>query len=221
MVSAVVLDARILVVEDESPVRRFLVAALESAGYSVVGAESGADAFERMVAAPPELVVLDVRMPGIDGFELCRRVRSTPSLSRIPVMLLTALDRPADVVAGLEAGADDFVSKPVEAAVLRARVAALFRRVKRNPTQPPPPPAAATPTTLPDLLRARVDELAEQAHLTPREREVLGLLLLGRSTSEVATAVGITHRTARFHGANVLEKLGADSRLDLFRVLLR
>jgi DNA-binding CsgD family transcriptional regulator/PAS domain-containing protein len=73
---------------------------------------------------------------------------------------------------------------------------------------------------LPDLLQQRVDELCARSRLTPREREVLQLLLLGRTDSDIATAVGITSRTARFHASNVLGKLGADSRLDLFRILL-
>ena len=119
---------RILVVDDDAAVRESLGRALRLEGYEVELASDGAEALERLDANgdDPDIVVLDVLMPNVDGLEVCRTLRRTGS--RLPVLMLTARDEVSDRVAGLDAGADDYVVKPFALAELLARVRALLRR---------------------------------------------------------------------------------------------
>src|SRR5216117_1837207 len=119
---------RILVVDDDAAVRESLGRALRLEGYDVELASDGSEALERLQGngADPDLVVLDVLMPNVDGLEVCRRLRR--SGSRLPVLMLTARDEVDDRVAGLDAGADDYVTKPFALDELLARVRALLRR---------------------------------------------------------------------------------------------
>jgi two-component system response regulator MprA len=119
---------RILVVDDDAAVRESLGRALRLEGYDVEMASDGSEALERLQGNgdDPDLVVLDVLMPNVDGLEVCRTLRRTGS--RLPVLMLTARDQVADRVAGLDAGADDYVVKPFALAELLARVRALLRR---------------------------------------------------------------------------------------------
>jgi DNA-binding response OmpR family regulator len=126
--------ARILVVEDDERIRASLRLALEEEGHAVEEADSGENAL-RMLAdgLAAEVVVLDVMLPGMDGFEVCRSLRRT---SDVPVIMVTARTDSHDVVAGLEAGADDYVTKPFVPKELSARVRALLRRARRPETEP-------------------------------------------------------------------------------------
>ena len=117
---------RVLVVDDEDAVRRALERALELEGYVVEQASDGQEALERIGHSVPDLVVLDVLMPNIDGLETCRRVRALEI--SVPVLMLTARDAVSDRVEGLDAGADDYLVKPFALAELLARVRALLRR---------------------------------------------------------------------------------------------
>ena len=119
---------RVFVVDDDAAVRESLGRALRLEGYDVELAADGAEALERLESdgADVDLVVLDVLMPAVDGLEVCRRLRRNGS--RLPVLMLTARDEVADRVAGLDAGADDYVVKPFALAELLARVRALLRR---------------------------------------------------------------------------------------------
>jgi two-component system response regulator ResD len=116
---------RILVADDEPRIRDLLRIVLESRGFAVSEAEDGAAALKEFAAAPPDMVVLDVMMPGMDGFECCRQLRSA---SDCPIIMLTAKGEDYDVVQGLECGADDYIVKPFTPMVLVARVQALLRR---------------------------------------------------------------------------------------------
>lgn len=117
--------ASLLLIEDDPLVRRGLELALTRHGHQVHTAGTGEDGLRQLAAAPPDLVILDLMLPGIDGFEVCRRVRAT---GEVPVIMLTARGDDFDVVAGLEAGADDYVVKPARPSVLDARVRAVLRR---------------------------------------------------------------------------------------------
>ncbi|HWA03293.1 MAG TPA: PleD family two-component system response regulator [Rhizomicrobium sp.] len=121
------MTARVLVVDDILSNVKLLEAKLSAEYFEVVTAFNGADALARMEEQPPDIVLLDVMMPGMDGFEVCRRVKANPRIAHIPVVMVTALDQPSDRVAGLEAGADDFLTKPVDDAALFARVRSLVR----------------------------------------------------------------------------------------------
>ncbi len=121
------MTARVLVVDDLEPNVKLLEAKLRAEYFDVLGAYSGKQAVERAISDQPDIILLDVMMPGMDGFEACRQIKATPETMHIPVVMVTALDQQADRVAGLEAGADDFLSKPVEDLALFARVRSLTR----------------------------------------------------------------------------------------------
>jgi two-component system, OmpR family, response regulator RegX3 len=116
---------RVLIVDDEEPLRASLSYALTREGFSVATAIDGPAALERAAETLPDVVILDLMLPGIDGVEVCRRLRET---SDVPVVMLTAKDHSADKVGGLSAGADDYVTKPFDTPELVARVHAVLRR---------------------------------------------------------------------------------------------
>jgi DNA-binding response OmpR family regulator len=122
-----VLSSRILMVEDDARIRASLRLALEDEGYEVDEAASGEDALVRFAETPADVVLIDIMLPGIDGFECCRQLRRSSS---VPVIMVTARADTHDVVAGLEAGADDYVTKPFVAKELAARIRALMRRAR-------------------------------------------------------------------------------------------
>jgi len=121
------MTARVLVVDDILSNVKLLEAKLTSEYFEVVTAFSGMEALGKIEDCDPDIVLLDVMMPGMDGFEVCRRIKANPKTAHIPVVMVTALDQPSDRVAGLEAGADDFLTKPVDDAALFARVRSLVR----------------------------------------------------------------------------------------------
>jgi DNA-binding response OmpR family regulator len=117
----------VLVVDDEPLGRETLIALLQPQGYQLLFAGSGPDALAQAADCPPDLILLDVMMPEMDGFEVCRRVRADPLLREVPIILLTALDDRVSRLQGIEAGADDFISKPFDRIELRARVRTITR----------------------------------------------------------------------------------------------
>jgi two-component system cell cycle response regulator len=121
------MTARVLVVDDILSNVKLLEAKLTAEYFDVVTAFNGLECLTKVAETAPDIVLLDVMMPGMDGFEVCRRIKSDPKTAHIPVVMVTALDQPSDRVAGLEAGADDFLTKPVDDAALFARVRSLVR----------------------------------------------------------------------------------------------
>jgi len=117
---------RVLVVDDDRAVRDALRRALTLGGYEVLPAEDGEQALEQVVQAVPDAVVLDVGLPGMDGLEVCRRVRMLGN--RVPILMLTARDAISDRIDGLDVGADDYMVKPFDVGELKARLRALLRR---------------------------------------------------------------------------------------------
>jgi two-component system cell cycle response regulator len=121
------MTARVLVVDDIPSNIKLLEARLVAEYFEVVSASNGQDALARIAEQEPDIVLLDVMMPGMDGFEVCRHIKNNPKTAHIPVVMVTALDQTSDRVAGLDAGADDFLTKPVDDAALFARVRSLVR----------------------------------------------------------------------------------------------
>ena len=121
------MTARVLVVDDILSNVKLLEAKLSAEYFEVISAFSGPECLTKIDETPPDIVLLDVMMPGMDGFEVCRRIKGNTKTAHIPVVMVTALDQPSDRVAGLEAGADDFLTKPVDDAALFARVRSLVR----------------------------------------------------------------------------------------------
>ena len=124
------MGTRILAVEDDERIRTAVRMALEDEGWEVEEAASGEDAIKVFDAAPTDVVLIDLMLPGIDGFELCRSIRRA---SDVPIVMVTARTDTHDVVAGLEAGADDYVTKPFQPKELSARIRALLRRARPTP----------------------------------------------------------------------------------------
>ncbi|HEY8555964.1 MAG TPA: response regulator transcription factor, partial [Actinomycetes bacterium] len=167
--------SRILVVDDDATVSDVVARYLARDGYAVETVADGRVALERALAAPPDLVVLDLMLPGMDGLDVCRRLRA---LAPVPIVVLTARGQEADRIVGLELGADDYVSKPFSPKELVARVRAVLRRA-RGPLAAAP----GGPVTLVDG-DLRVDVAARQARLaggvialTARELELLVFLM--------------------------------------------
>ena len=121
-------DELILVVEDEEDIQELLEYTLLNSGYRVDVTDRGEEALELVAENGPDLMVLDLMLPGLDGLEVCRRLKQTELTSTLPVIILTAKGEEEDVVAGFEAGADDYITKPFSPKVLSARVAAVLRR---------------------------------------------------------------------------------------------
>jgi DNA-binding NarL/FixJ family response regulator len=200
---------RVLVIDDDRMALQTTEAQLLPEGYELQLETGGAGALERLTHEPSDLVICDLMMPEIDGHAVCRAFKAHPEWRYVPIILLTGLDARDALVAGLEAGADEFVTKPVEGAVLRARARSMLRVRMTYKWLRLGNPAGD-----------RRSEIVAQARLTEREREVLDLLLLGRTHEDIARLLGITERTSKFHQANLLTKLGAESRLDLLRLFL-
>ncbi len=125
------MGTRILSVEDDERIRTALKLALEDEGWTVDEASSGEDAIDLFHRSVPDVVLIDIMLPGIDGFELCRTLRKS---SDVPIVMVTARNDTHDVVAGLEAGADDYLTKPFAPKELSARIRALLRRIRPSGT---------------------------------------------------------------------------------------
>jgi two-component system, OmpR family, KDP operon response regulator KdpE len=160
----------ILTVDDDPHVLRSLRAALESHGYDVRAAPSGASALEACASERPDVVLLDLAMPGLDGVEVCRRLRSW---SQIPILVLSARVQEAEKVRALDAGADDYVTKPFGTEELLARIRAALRREQARRDEEPV--IRAGRLTI-DLLGRRVEMDGQEIHLTRTEYELLRVL---------------------------------------------
>jgi DNA-binding response OmpR family regulator len=165
---------RILVVEDEPVINAAVADRLRAEGFLVDQAYDGPSAVERCADLEPDLVVLDVMLPGFDGHEVCRRIQATRP---VPVLMLTARDDEADVLVGLAVGADDYLTKPFRMRELVARVGALLRRVDRAAELASRPPARLVVGDLVlDTGTRRVTVAGEEVRLTPTEFDLLARL---------------------------------------------
>lgn len=207
-------ERRVLVVEDEQTIAEAVAARLRAEGFAVEIAGDGPSAVESVRMRPPDLVVLDVMLPGFDGLEVCRRIQADRP---VPVLMLTARDDETDLLVGLAVGADDYLTKPFSLRELAARVHALLRRVDRAASN------AQQILRLGDLeinqAERRVRRAGVEAHLTPTEFDLLvhlagrprTVLPRERLLSDVwgwADASGT--RTVDSHIKALRRKLGAD-----------
>jgi two-component system cell cycle response regulator len=182
------MTARVLVVDD-IPSNVLLLEAQLSAQYlQVESASNGYDALSMIESDPPDIVLLDVMMPDLSGYEVCRRVRRMPGAASIPIVMVTALDRPDDRIAGIEAGADDFLSKPVNEAVLMARVRNLVR-LKLLTDEMQQRQSTARSAGAPDPVRCLADSNPSGRILIVEEREdTLSMLADTLTNHELAFA---------------------------------
>ena len=205
------MQRHIIVVEDEADLADLVALHLRREGFRVTSYDNGAKAWTAIESAAPALAVIDVMLPGLDGLELCRRIRRSERLSETPILIMTARGDEADVVAGLEVGADDYVVKPFSPRVLVARVRALLRR-------------AADSRAAAEVLRAGPIEIDTGRHearvadellvLTRTEFRILQYLIKKpgrvRSRTDILSAIGdsnVLERTVDVHVASLRRKL--------------
>jgi DNA-binding response OmpR family regulator len=210
----------VLVVDDEADIRTLVVHHLERDGFRCRTAASGPDALREARAHRPDLLVLDLLLPGLDGLEVCRRIRADATTAALPIIMLTAKAEEVDRIVGLEIGADDYIVKPFSPKELVARVRAVLRR--NRPRAPDEPPLAAGAIAL-DVARHRVTAGGRPIPLAPREFALLRALLEapGRVLSReqllerawgYARADEIESRTVDVHVRRLRAKLGDEGR---------
>jgi DNA-binding NarL/FixJ family response regulator len=181
-----------LVVDDDEGFRSFVATTLSSAGFAAHEVAAANDALTHAAADPPALVVLDVCLPGIGGFEVCRQLRDEFG-ENLPIIFVSGTRmEPADRAAGLLIGSDDYLVKPVDPSELLARVRRLLARSKR---QDP-------------------DAVAAEFGLTKRELTILQRVALGMAQHEIATELSISPRTVANHLQHIIEKIGVRSRAE-------
>ena len=168
-------DARILLVDDEPDILEFLSYSLRNDGFTVSTASNGIDAVKEARRIKPHLIILDVMMPGMDGIETCEKLRAIPELREVLVAFLTARGEDYSQVAGFDAGADDYITKPVKPKVLISRIKALLKRV-RVPDEQINSSEAETGSLRIDAERYMVVRSGEELHLPRKEFELLKLL---------------------------------------------
>jgi DNA-binding response OmpR family regulator len=158
---------RVLLVEDDRDIAEPLARALSREGYEVSAAGDGRVALQEVLDLPPDLIILDIGLPGMDGLDVCRHVRDVRP--HVPILMLTARDGELETVAGLDAGADDYVTKPFRLSELLARVRAMLRRTS-------PPEVAAGDVRVDDASR-RAWRGEQELDLSPKEFDLLSLLV--------------------------------------------
>lgn len=168
--------AKILVIEDEAPIQELLAYNLERKQYEVKVVDSGEEALTEISNFGPDLILLDLMLPGTDGLEVCRSLKANPMHSPIPIIMLTALSEEADIVTGLELGADDYITKPFSPRVLLARVKAALRRSGALATQPAQKESCAIFDIVIDETRHKVTVGGGDISLTHTEFKVLKLM---------------------------------------------
>jgi DNA-binding response OmpR family regulator len=212
------MTATILIVEDEFAVARGVQYALQQEGYEVAMAPSGEEGLTTASQIAPDLVILDVRLPGIDGFEMLRRLRATGS--KAPVLMLTARDEEMDKVIGLEIGADDYLTKPFGLRELMSRVKALLRRAYGDLADAAGGRQIRHNDLVIDLERRRVQRGQKRISLTATEFEILrhlaarpGRVFSRRELLELVRdyeALDQDEKTINVHVSHLREKLEDD-----------
>lgn len=164
-------SVRVLIVDDEPAIRRFLRTVLSAHGYTIFDAKTGQEALDQVVAERPDVVVLDLGLPDMDGVEVTRLLRKW---SRVPIVILSVRGGEADKIAGLDAGADDYLTKPFGSGELLARMRAALRRAAPNPIQP----VFTSGELQVDLTKRRLLVSGQEVQLTPTEYDLLRVLVM-------------------------------------------
>ena len=208
---------RILIVDDEKDILELISFNLEKEGYTVVRATTGEEALRIAQSAVPDLVILDLMLPNLDGLEVCRRLKQGDSTRDLPVLMLTAKGEDSDIIAGLELGADDYITKPFSPKVLIARVRAVFRRAQRRSNGDAPTRISVHGIAV-DTVRHEVTVDGEPLSLSVSEFSILTHLALNPgwvySRNQIITAVKgddypVTERSVDVQILGLRKKLGS------------
>ena len=187
----------ILLIEDNEHLRRNIAQILTIEGYRVLSAAHGAEAVEQWRATRPDLILCDIMMPGLSGYEVLARVRADQALASVPFIFLTAKGDMPDLRLGMSLGADDYLAKPVESPDLLNAIRARLERHAQQQTFVPCFDSAAP---------------LEKLGLSPREAEVLLWMAQGKANGDIATICGISLNTVKKHTNHIFEKLGVEGR---------
>ncbi|HTI72623.1 MAG TPA: response regulator transcription factor [Candidatus Limnocylindria bacterium] len=190
---------RLLVIEDEPQMLRNLVTILRAEGFSVLGAPGGEEGVALARAQRPDLILCDLMMPGVDGFEVLNRIRADSRMSPIPFIFLTAKGERDEIRAGMNHGADDYLTKPVKVDDLLTAIRARLQRQEQAQSAN----AGKKPSKPSDLLGLG---------LTDRQAEVLFWLIEGKANSDIAGILGIAPATAKKHLEHIFTTLGVENR---------
>ena len=199
------MPKRLLVVDDDASLLMAVSETLRAEGYVVVTARRGAEALVRVAERTPDLIISDIRMPGMDGYQLARNLRSAPHTRLIPIVFLTAKDDIADRIAGFRSGVDAYITKPFEPEELLAIVAGILERVQR---------------THGDLARLFGESEKETTFqrdeaLTDAEWRVAEAVARGLSNKEIASELNLSLRTVEGHISHMLDKKHLNNRVEL------
>ena len=218
---------KILVVEDEDDIQELIRISLQKEGYRVICVATGEAALKKVHFEKPDLVLLDLMLPGIDGLTVCKEVKSSPDTSGIPVVMVTAKSEEMDMVTGLEVDADDYVTKPFSPRVLMARIRTILRRKKRQAEQAEDKSVVRRGEIELDPLRHRVTAKGKPVDLTSTEFGMMDLFLrrpgiVFERYQIVAVVRGedypITDRSVDVHIVGLRKKLGpAGDRIETIR----
>ena len=206
------MSSRLLVVDDEPNLLRAVAACLRAEGFDVVTARSGAEALVRVAESVPDLVVSDIRMPGMDGYQLARQLRASPRTALTPVVFLTAKDETADRIEGFRSGVDAYLVKPFEPDELVAVIRNILDRVRRTHAEI----ARLVGASQTDAAR---DDFHDEA-LTEAEERVAAAVARGLSNKEIAAEFGVSVRTVENHISRILAKKNFANRVEIARHVL-
>ncbi|MDQ6788229.1 MAG: response regulator transcription factor [Acidobacteriota bacterium] len=204
------MSKRLLVVDDEPNLLRAVAAVLRDENFEVTTARNGRDALISVAQSQPDLIVSDVRMPGMDGFELARRLRSAANFALIPIIFLTAKDETEDRVEGFRAGVDVYLTKPFEPDELVAVIRGILQRVER------------THSTIARLVGDQKQEtvFVRDEDLTEAEHRIAETIARGLSNKEIAAELNLSVRTVENHVSRILAKKNFSNRVEIARLLL-
>lgn len=205
---------RIIVVDDEPKLLRAVAVTLREEGYDVTTARSGVDALVRINEAMPDLIVSDIRMPGLDGYQLARGLRSNARTALIPIIFLTAKDERKDRLTGLRTGVDAYLTKPFDPEELIVVVANILNRVERISTEL----SRLVSTAKGD--EGASSQLEIDGDFTGAEARVALLVANGLRNKDIAAELGISIRTVEGHISNMLSVKGWSNRVEIARYVL-
>lgn len=209
------MKRRLLVVDDEAILLKAVAATLRAEDYQVTTARSAREALVKLNQAMPDLIISDIRMPEIDGYELARILRSNDRTALIPIIFLTAKSELQDRITGFRSGVDAYLVKPFDPDELLAVVAGIFGRIERT---------GAEFARL--MSRAAGEETADEISnfeedFTESERRVARLVADGAANKEIAAQLNVSVRTIEGHISNILSKKGWSNRVEIARYMLR
>ncbi len=203
------MSKRLLVVDDEPKLLLAVAACLRGEGYEVTTARGGREALVSLAGTMPDLIVSDIRMPGMDGYTLARHVRANARTALIPVVFLTAKDETADRIEGFRNGVDAYLTKPFEPDELIAVIRNILRRVERT--------HAEIARLVGDANQHREAVVVHDEDLTESEGRIAGAVARGLSNKEIAAEFGISVRTVENHISHILSKKNFSNRVEIAR----